>query len=236
MESMNRKWSTSCLELISVRLEHLDKKYSTILERYELNHQNIAGRLEQIKTDVSQLESDMEMNNKVNSVYDGLSSQFDGDIVTIKTEAQNWISGMTMALDLHARQQLEKISFDECVKHEQRDIAMLEAMVDKLRHLHGNVLEGLAYTVEKRQKAEREIIENISEETKKLLIEKKSYESNKCKIKSELSTLIGALEKQIISEVDTMKHARDEFEDFVLDTLEQQMTAFATSKFSPLRN
>ncbi|KAG6440091.1 hypothetical protein BBOV_III005655 [Babesia bovis T2Bo] len=163
MESMNRKWSTRCLELISLRLEHLDKKYSTILERYELNHQNIAGRLEHIKTDVSQLESDMEINNKVNSVYDGLSSQFDGYIITIKTEAQNWISGTTMALVLHTRQQLGEISFDECVIHEQLNIAMLEAVVDKLRHLHGNVLEGLDDTVERRQKAEREIIGKISE-------------------------------------------------------------------------
>ncbi|GFE53917.1 chromosome segregation ATPase, putative [Babesia ovis] len=220
-------------QLISVRLDHLDKKYTTILERYHSNQKNIAIKLEEIKSEVSKLEAEMATNTRVTSVCEDLNEQFDARLMELRADAKNWLSGMVMTLDLHAREQLENISFDAAVMQEQRGISKLDDMAKKLRNLHGNVIEELKAMVNKRETVERQITQRVAEETKKLLLEKTNYENNKQAIKTEMTTVIGDLRRQIAAVLGDMGQAREEFEDFVLDNLEKQMTAFTSSKNTP---
>ncbi|ORM40290.1 uncharacterized protein BXIN_2019 [Babesia sp. Xinjiang] len=222
-------------KLISVRLDHLDKRYSAILERYDANHKNIAVKVEQIKTEVMKMEADMGMNTKLTEVYDDLNAQFEAKLAELRTEAQNWINSMIMALELRARQQLDSISFDSNILQEQRGIVKLDEMVKRLRNLHATVLEELTGIIRKRQMAEHQIIQDISEgklflslcdtqyaETKRLTLEKSNYETNKQAMRAEMANAIADFKKEIMGELRDMSHSREEFEEFVLDTLEKQ--------------
>ncbi|CDR97613.1 hypothetical protein BBBOND_0401050 [Babesia bigemina] len=243
MEPVNKKWSSSCLELISVRLDHLDAKYTSVLQRYEQNHKNIEAKVGQIQAAVLSLEASMADNDRLSHVYNNLNGQFDAKIAEFRVDAQNWLDGMIVTLDMYARQQLDHISFDANLMQEKRGLIKLDEMVERLKTLHSNIINDMKDVVENRLSCERKLIETITEgkfySQHGIYHQKRKGSSrlgaimktlNKEEIRVEMAKLLSNFKNEIISDITEMSHSREEFEDFVLETLEGQMSDFISNK------
>ncbi|GIX65584.1 double-strand break repair helicase AddA [Babesia caballi] len=147
-----------------------------------------------------------------------------------KTQILQWINGMAVELDVHARKHLDDISFDANIIQQQRGIIKLDEMVEQLRNLHATILEDLKTINEKRQKSEGQMIQAIYEETKRLVAARNDYEMNKQVIKSEMTKAVSELKESILGDLRDMSQSREDFEDFVLEKLERQSkNLFVTS-------
>lgn len=76
-----------------------------------------------------------------------------------------WFNGLRTTLDMHARQKFDNMAFDANVMQEQRGLVKLDEMIERLRSIHGSLIEDLNGIIEKRQMAEGNIIQTISDGT-----------------------------------------------------------------------
>lgn len=233
VQPLNRKWSANCLELISVRLDHLDKRYSSILAQYDRNHKTLEKKLENINQEVQKMEDYMIQNHQLTEAYSKILDKVETKMAEIRSDAQNWLGGLSTAVDTHARQQLDAISFDANIMQEQRDLIKLDDMVERLRALHGTTLQELTEMIDKRQMAEKNIMQMITDETEKLKSARQNYEKNKEEARATMSSAVADLKRSLMEELNGMILNREEFEDLVLETLEQQMGEFTVTKVGP---
>ncbi|GBE62317.1 type I cytoskeletal 28, putative [Babesia ovata] len=212
--------STVSYEQHGSRLDHLDTKYTSVLERYDQNRKNIETKVGQIQAAVFNMEASMADNDRLTHVYNNLHGQFEAKVAEFRADAQNWIEGMVATLDVHARQQLDHISFDANLIQEQRGIIKLDDMVERLKALHTNIINDMKEVVEKRLASERKLIDTITE----VILQ------NKEEIRVEMAKALANFKTGIICDITEMSHSREEFEDFVLETLEKQNCRHAPSK------
>ncbi|KAK1939856.1 hypothetical protein X943_003969 [Babesia divergens] len=201
-EPINRKWSANCLELISVRLDHLDNKYTSIIEQYGRNHKALDTKIEHIKTQLSKMETHMAQNTKLTEAYNNIRGKLDSKMAEVSADAKNWFNGLRTTLDMHARQKFDNMAFDANVMQEQRGLVKLDEMIERLRSIHGSLIEDLNGVIEKRQMAEGNIIQTISDAC--------------------MSKAVSDLKKELMGDLAGMIQDREEFEDLVLETLERQ--------------
>lgn len=233
-EPINRKWSANCLELISVRLDHLDNKYTSIIEQYGRNHKALDTKIEHIKTQLSKMETHMAQNTKLTEAYNNIRGKLDSKMAEVSADAKNWFNGLRTTLDMHARQKFDNMAFDANVMQEQRGLVKLDEMIERLRSIHGSLIEDLNGIIEKRQMAEGNIIQTISDETKRLNAARNTYGITKQEIRACMSKAVSDLKKELMGDLAGMIQDREEFEDLVLETLERQMSEFTVNKGTPI--
>lgn len=248
IDPSNRKWSANCLEvilhggmhncvqLISVRLDHLDRKYSSILDLYKSNHKALDTKIEHIRSEVQMMETFLSKNDKLTEAYHKINQKFQETLCSVRSDALNWLNEVASTLDAHARQRLDNISFDANVMQEQRSLVKLDDMVERLRALHAGMLEELNDMIEKRQVAERSITQMISDEIEKLKDARNNYTTAKEEAKVSITKAVSDLKKELTEELSNMTRTREEFEDFVLETLERKMNEFNPNKINPMHS